>query len=148
VFAQFELGQKFEHHWGRTLRESDATTFTCLTLNYNPLYVNDEFARSQGHPTAPVNPYLTFLTVVGLSVEDMSEGSAEGAFLGVDNLTFAQPVFPGDTLNASSEVIGLRASGSRPGSGIVTWRTTGSNQRGEDVITFDRTVLVGKTPSS
>lgn len=148
VFADFELGQTFDHHWGRTLGESDGATFGCLTLNYNPLYVNARFAAEEGHRERPLNPYLAFLTVLGLSVEDLSEGSVEGAFLGIDDLSYYRPVAVGDTLAARSEVLALRDSESRPGSGIVTWRTKGFNQDGEEVLAFTRTNLVGRTPTS
>ena len=37
---EFAAGRCFEHHWGRTLTESDNTLFTTVTLAYNPLYFN------------------------------------------------------------------------------------------------------------
>lgn len=148
VFDEFELGQTFPHHWGRTVLASDSMLYTSLALNYNPIYLNADFARAVGHPESPVNPYLAFLVVFGLSVEDLSEGSAEGAFLGVDDLTFFEPVYPGDTITASSEVVGKRPSKSRPGSGVLTWRSTGVNQAGATVLAFSRTNIVGGTPSS
>jgi len=85
---------------------------------------------------------LVFLTVFGLSVEDLSE--AGGLFLGVEDLTFARPVYPGDTLTAESTVLDKRDSGSRPDTGIVTWQTRGHNQQGEEVIDFKRTNFVAK----
>ncbi|MDP9180503.1 MAG: MaoC family dehydratase [Chloroflexota bacterium] len=139
---EFVLGRCFEHHWGRTLTEADNTLFTTATLAYNPLYFNAEYARSEGHPGVVVNPMLVLCTVVGLSVEDLSE--AGGPFLGIDELTFHRPVYPGDTLTASSTVVGLRESESRPGFGVVTWDTEGRNQRGELVVDYKRSNLVGK----
>ena len=53
-------------------------------------------------------------------------------------------MYPGDTVTAESTVIDLRESESRPDSGIVSWRTVGTNQRGETVITYERTNLVAK----
>jgi acyl dehydratase len=122
-FDDFTVGQVFEHHWGRTINEGDNSLFTTLTLSYNPLYFNDAYARANGHPGVQVNPMLVFLTVFGLSVEDLSEGG--GLFLGVDELTFRAPVYPGDTLFARSTVIDKRKSDSRPNDGIVTWHTEG-----------------------
>ncbi|MBA8803262.1 acyl dehydratase [Nocardioides ginsengisegetis] len=148
VFADFTLGQTFVHHWGRTLGESDGTAFGCLTLNYNPIYLNAEFAAERGHHVRPLNPYLAFLTVLGLSVEDLSEGSVEGAFLGIDDLAYYETVTAGDTLVARSEVVGMRPSESRPGSGVVTWRTRGFNQHGNKVLAFTRTNIVGSTTTS
>ncbi len=140
--AEFEVGRRFDHHWGRTLSDSDNVLFTTATLAHNPLYFNAEYARSEGHPGMVVNPMLVLCTVVGLSVEDLSEGG--GPFLGIDELTFHRPVYPGDTLTASSTVVSVRESQSRPGFGIVTWHTEGRNQRGEVVVAYDRSNLIAK----
>jgi len=142
ALEEFTIGRCFEHHWGRTLTEADNTVFTTATLAYNPLYFNAQYAQSEGHPTVVVNPMLVLCTVVGLSVEDLSE--AGGPFLGIDELTFHRPVYPGDTLTARSSVVSVRGSQSRPGFGIVTWHTEGHNQRDELVVDFKRSNLVGK----
>ena len=140
-FEDFEIGRTFEHHWGRTINEGDNSLFTTLTLNYNPLYFNAEYAASKGHDRVVVNPLLVFNTVFGLSVEDLSEGG--GPFLGVNELTYHMPVHVGDTLTARSEVVDLRESKSNPDFGIVTWHTRGF--RGDElVVEFKRTNLVRK----
>lgn len=141
-YEDFDLGRVFEHHWGRTINEGDNSLFTTLTLSYNPLYFNADYARKQGHPKIVANPMLVFTTVFGLSVEDLSE--AGGLFLGVDNLTFHRRVYPGETLVARSTVVDKRESESRPESGIVTWHTEGFNGRGQRVIDFRRTNFVSK----
>lgn len=141
-YEAFEIGRVFEHHWGRTITAGDNSLFSSLTLSYNPLYFNAEFAVAHDHPGTVANPLLVFLTVFGLSVEDLSE--AGGLFLGVEALTYHQPVYPGDTLTARSTVVDRRESDSRPESGIVTWHTEGYNQRGERVIDFRRTNFVAK----
>ncbi|MSP66650.1 MAG: MaoC family dehydratase [Alphaproteobacteria bacterium] len=139
----FQVGQVFEHHWGRTIAAAESSLFSSLTLAFNPLYFNVEYARAHGHPDLVVNPYLVFNTVFGLSVEDLSESGpgGGGAFLGVDGLRFLAPVYPGDTLYARSEVLAKRESESRPGSFVLTWRTEGVNQRGATVIAFERSNL-------
>lgn len=141
-FEDFTIGQVFAHHWGRTINEGDNSLFTTLTLNFNPLYFNAEFARAHDHPGVVANPMLVFATVFGLSVEDLSE--AGGAFLGVDDLTFHAPVYPGDTLFARSTVTDKRESKNRPQFGICTWHTEGFNQREERVIDFRRTNMIVK----
>ncbi|MGR3321097.1 MAG: MaoC family dehydratase [Pseudooceanicola sp.] len=141
-YGDFDPGQTFDHHWGRTVTEGDNTLFSVLTMHYNPRYTNAEAARAEGHPDTPINPLLVFNTVFGLTVEDCSEGG--GPFLGVDDLEYGVPVYPGDTLYAESETVDCRESGKRPEFGIVTWATRGVNQRGEEVIRFRRTNLVRK----
>ena len=144
-FDDFEVGQVFEHHWGRTINAGDNSLFSTVTMHFNPLYTNAEYARALGHPDVLVNPMLVLSTAVGLSVEDLSEGG--GPFLGVDGATFHRPVHPGDTLTARSTVAGKRESASRPDFGIVTWRTEAFNQRGERVLDYQRSNLVAKRRS-
>lgn len=141
-YEDFAIGQVFQHHWGRTINEGDNSLFTTLTLSYNPLYFNAPYAKAIGHTGTVVNPMLVFLTVFGLSVEDLSE--AGGLFLGVDDLTFHRPVYPGETLTARSVVVDKRESDSRPEQGIVTWHTEGFDEHGERVIDFHRTNFVAK----
>ncbi|MQA94341.1 MAG: MaoC family dehydratase [Streptosporangiales bacterium] len=141
TFEDFTVGDRFEHHWGRTLTESDTVTFSALTLSYNPAHFNAEYARGQGHQGLVVNPMLVFLTVFGLSVQDLSE--AGGAFLGVNALTFHRPVAVGETLTAASTVTAIRESKSRPTQGIVTWHTEGRSGA-ELIIDFERTNLIRK----
>ncbi|MET8977929.1 MaoC family dehydratase [Streptomyces sp. NPDC004539] len=139
-YEDFQVGQRLDHHWGRTLSAGDATLFATATLAYNPLYFNAEHAREEGHPDLVVHPLLALCTVVGLSVEDLSE--AGGPFLGIDDLTFHRAVHPGDTLSSASTVLAKRPSGSQPGFGIVTWRTEGRDQHGDLVVAFTRSNLV------
>jgi acyl dehydratase len=142
-YEDFEVGQIFAHHWGRTILESDNAVYSCSTLNYNPLYVNRMFARDAGHPDIVCNPMLAFLVVLGLSVEDLSEKHG-GAFLGVDALAYHRPVYAGDTLTATSIVTAKRESRSRPAAGIVSWETRGMNQELAPVLSFHRTNLVAR----
>ena len=130
----------FDHHWGRTIEQSDNILFSLTTLQLNPLHFNREHARNDGHADIVVSSMLVFAMVFGLSVEDLSERG--GAFLGVDDLSFVAPVHVGDTLTARSTVTALRASKSDPNYGIATWLTEGFNQRGERVIVFTRSNLV------
>ena len=146
-YENFQLGQVFQHHWGRTLNEGDNTLFTTLTLSFNPLYFNAPYAHAHGHRQTVINPMLVFLTVFGLSVEDLSE--AGGLFLGVDQLTFHRAVYPGQTVIARSTVMEKRDSQSRPELGIVTWHTEGflfdrKADEGPLIVDFRRSNLIPK----
>ena len=141
-FEDFVEGQVLPHHWGRTLTHGDNALFSTAMCNWNPMHLNAEFARAHGHREVVVNPMLVLCCVVGLSVQDLSE--VGGPFLGIEECTFHSPVYPGDTLNASSSVVEKRESDSRPGSGIVTWHTEAWNQDGDLVIDYRRTNLVAK----
>ncbi len=141
-FEDFAEGQVFDHHWGRTFNEGDNSLFATVALRFTPLYFNAEYARAHGHPGVVIDPLLVLCTTVGLSVEDLSE--AGGPFLGVDEVDFHLPVYPGDTLTARSAVVTKRESEKRPHFGIVTWRTEGRNQKGQVVVSYRRTNLVAK----
>jgi acyl dehydratase len=140
LYEDFEEGQVFEHHWGRTILEGDTTLFSTLTLSFNPLYFNRAFAAAHGHPDIVVNPQLVFNVVLGLSVEDCSE--IGGPFLGVYDLVYDRPVYPGTTITARSTTIETRLSDSNPANGIVTWRTEGFDADGLRVVGFRRSNIV------
>ena len=143
-FEDFAEGQVFAHHWGRTITDGDNALFSTATCNWNPMHLNVEFAKAHGHRDVVVNPMLVLCTVVGLSVQDLSE--VGGPFLGIEKCTFHNPVYPGDTVVSSSAVVERRESDSRPGVGIVTWHTEAWNQRGDLVVDYRRTNLVAKKP--
>lgn len=141
-FEDMTDGRVFEHHWGRTITDGDNALFTTQTLSFCPLYFNEPYAQSLGHPTTVVNPLLVFNTVFGLTVEDLSEGG--GPFLGVEECEFIEDVHVGDTLTARSTVVAARESKGQPDFGIVTWHTEGFNQHGAKVLDYHRTNLVRK----
>jgi acyl dehydratase len=145
-FEDFPVGKVFDHHWGRSVTESDATLFATLALRFTPIYFNREYARAHDHPDLVIDPLLVLCMVVGLSVEDLSE--AGGPFLGVNKVAFRRPVYPGDTLNARSTVVSARESEKRPRFGIVTWRTEGHNQNEDLVLSYERTNLVLRRSAS
>lgn len=145
-YEDFEVGRMFRHHWGRTVTESEAIAFATQNLLHEPALFNRTYAEHLGYRDLLVSPLFVFSIVLGMSVEDLSESG--GPFLGADAIEVGGPVFPGDTLFASSVVLSRRPSGSRPGFGIVEWRTIGRTQAGVDVVTFRRTNLVRRREES
>ncbi|MGR8947423.1 MAG: MaoC family dehydratase [Gammaproteobacteria bacterium] len=143
LYDDFEIGQVFQHHWGRTITQAENALFSTLTLHFNPHYFNREHAKRHGHEDILLNPMLIFNTVFGLSVEDLSEAGM-GPFLGVSELTFHEPVLAEETLTAKSTVIDKRETTKRPDFGIVTWHTEGFRADGKRVIDFKRANLVTK----
>lgn len=139
-FEDFTEGRTFEHARGRTLLAADNQLYSALTMQMNPIYVDRLAAQEAGHAQLPLQPYLVFATVFGLSVEDLSENG--GAFLGVDGLNFERAVYPGITLRARSTVKDKRPSAKNPGFGIVTWFTEGFDPESGRVVSFTRTNMV------
>lgn len=140
-FEDFALGETIEHAGARTLTEGDAALYQALYGSRFALQSSAPFARQLGLKTAPLDDLLVFHTAFGKSVPDISLNAV--ANLGYAEGRFLRPVFPGDTLSAKSEVIGLRESSSRK-SGIVYVRTSGFNQDGAAVLSYARWVLVNK----
>jgi len=138
----FTVGDVYEHRPGRTISENDNTWFTLLTMNQHPLHFDAEYAAKSEFGKPLVNSCLTLSVVAGMSVSDISQKTI--ANLGWDKVKMPAPVFNGDTLYAESEVLAVRESQSRPTQGIVTVMTTGRNQDGTEVISFERTMLIPK----
>ena len=140
-FEDFTPGQQITHATPRTLSEADAALNIALTGSRHALFSADSFAQDCGLPGAPIDPLLVFHTVFGKTVPDISLNAV--ANLGYAEGRFLMPVYPGDTLSAVSEVIGLKAN-SNGKTGVVTVRTTGFNQDEEAVLSYVRWVMVNK----
>jgi acyl dehydratase len=145
----FEVGDVYEHGLGRTVTQTDNAWFTLLTQNTARVHFDAHYAAQTGFGRPLVNSAFTIALVTGQSVSDVSYNVM--ANLGWDEVRLPNPLFEGDTVYSSSEVLAVRESRSRPEVGIVTVRTTGVNQDGTVVITFNRTVMVyrrgfGPTP--
>ena len=140
-FEDFRVGQEIRHATPRTLTEGDASLYTALYGSRFALQSSDAFAQAVGFARAPLDDLLVFHTVFGKTVPDISLNAV--ANLGYADCVFGAPVFPGDSLTARSEVIGLRENANGK-TGIVYVRTTGENQRGETVLGYVRWVMVRK----
>lgn len=141
-FEDFTVGDLHQHPLGRTISEADNTWFTLLTMNTNQNHFNAHFAAKAPYGRIIVNSGLSVAIVLGLSVSDMSQHALMN--LGWESIKLTHPVFLGDTLYAESRVLALRESASRPYAGIVTCHTRGLNQDGDEVMSWERTVMVYK----
>jgi len=139
-FEDFTIGDVYEHPLGRTITQTDNAWFTLLTQNTAPLHFDQHYAEQTVFGRPLVNSTLTLTLVTGQSVSDVSQNVM--ANLGWDDVRLPNPLFEGDTVYSSSEVIAARPSASRPEVGIVEVRTTGYKQDGTPVITFRRSVMV------
>lgn len=127
-FEEFELGQTFRHAIRRTVTEMDNVLFSSLTLNPQPLHIDRHFCETETEWGQPlVNSLFTLGLVIGISVHDTTLGTTI-ANLGMTDVRFPNPLFHGDTVHATTEVIGLRESRSRPDAGIVEFEHSGFNQ--------------------
>ncbi len=139
-YEDFTVGDVYEHRPARTITQTDNIWFTLLTMNTHPLHFNDEYGAETEFGECLVDSTLTLAIVVGMSVSDVSYKTV--ANLGWDKVRMPRPVFHGDTLYAESEVLEKRRSESRENDGIVTVKTTATNQDGDVVMKFERTMLI------
>jgi len=143
-YDDFEVGDVYQHPFGRTISETDSTWFTQLTCNTNQNHFNAHLAESNPITGGRiiVNSGLTVALVLGLSVIDMSQNAV--ANLGWTDIKLTHPVYIGDTIYAESVCTDKRESSSRPGMGIITMVTRGLNQDGDVIVSWTRSVMVPK----
>jgi 2-methylfumaryl-CoA hydratase len=140
-FEDFAVGQKLAHATPRTIGGGDAALYSALFGARFAVQSADTFAQSMGYPKSPIDDLLVFHVVFGKTVADISLNAI--ANLGYADCRFLAPVYPGDTLTANSEIIGLKEN-SNGESGVVYVRTRGANQRGVAVLDYARWAMVRK----
>lgn len=140
-FEDFSIGQRFRHATPRTLTDGDASLGIALTGARQPLFSSQVLARKLGFRARPIDDILVFNIAFGKTVTDISINAI--ANLGYADVRFLAPVFPGDTLSAETEIIGLRET-SDGKAGIVYVRSRACNQEADAVLEWVRWVLVRK----
>lgn len=140
-FEDFEVGRTINHATPRTVTTGDVTLYNALYGSRFAIQSSDAFAQAVGYPRAPIDDLLVFHIVFGKTVPDISLNAI--ANLGYAECRFMGAVFPGDTLTATSEIIGLKEN-SNAESGVVWVRTRGLNQQGRVILEYVRWVMVRK----
>ena len=140
-FEDFSVGQVLEHATPRTVTSGDSALYTALYGSRFAVQSSDAFARAIGYTQGPVDDLLVFHIVFGKTVPDISLNAI--ANLGYAECRFTRAVYPGDTLSARSEVIGVKEN-SNGKTGVVYLRSTGVNQDGDEVLDYVRWVMVRK----
>jgi acyl dehydratase len=145
-YEEFSVGQVFEHALRRTVTEMDNTLFSCLTHNPQPLHIDHEFAAQTEWGRPLVNSLFTLGLMIGISVNDTTIGTTIGN-LGMTNVKFGRPVFHGDTIRVTTEVVSMRESKSRADAGLVEFYHRAFNQRQELVAECHRQAFMRRTPA-
>jgi len=140
-FEDFRLGQTIAHATPRTVTSGDVALYNALYGARFAVQSSDAFASAIGYPRSPVDDLLVFHIVFGKTVPDISLNAV--ANLGYADCRFLHAVYPGDTLTAVSEVIGLKENSSRK-TGVVYVRSAGFKQDGTKVLEYVRWVMVRK----
>jgi len=143
-YEELEVGQQIKHRLGRTITEMDNVLFCSLTMNPQPLHINEDFAKNHSpFGQRIVNGIFTLGLAVGLTVADLTDGTLV-ANLGYEQVKHPHPMYHGDTLYVETEVISKRESNSRPQQGIVRFKHRGINQDSTLVLELERTALMWK----
>ena len=142
VYEDFIVGDGIKHWPGRTITEADDMMFSLLAMNQHPLHIDAHYASQTQFKQNLVNGTLVFAIAVGMTVNDIS--GAAIAMLEYENVKHLKPTFHGDTLYARTEILDKWESRSKKDRGIVYVKTIVSNQRGEDVMSYKRKLLVPK----
>ena len=141
-YEEFEVGQTIEHERRRTISESDNQRFCDMTMNQQPLHLDEEFAADTQFGERLVNGLYTMSLAVGVTIPDTTDGTIV-ANLSYDDVEHPEPVFHGDTIRVQSTVTDKRetSDGER---GIVTMRVEAFKVNEPDeplVCSFERTAL-------
>ena len=143
-YEEFTVGETVEHDTRRTISEADNQQFCDMTMNQQPLHLDEEFASDTQFGERIVNGIYTMALAVGITIPDMTDGTVV-ANLSYDTIEHPAPVYHGDTIRVQSTVTDKRetSDGER---GVVTMNVEVFNQDDELVCSFDRTVLSLKKP--
>lgn len=142
-YDDLTVGQVFEHTLRRTVTEMDNTLFSALTHNTQPLHIDHEFAAKSEWGKPLVNSLFTLGLLIGVSVEDTTAGTLL-ANLGMTDVKFPNPLFHGDTVNCTTEIVAKRESKSRSNAGIVEFQHKAFKQDGSLIAECKRQAFIYK----
>jgi acyl dehydratase len=147
-FEDFEVGRLFRHRLTRTVTQMDNMLFSNMTLNPQPLHIDAHFCATETEWGRPLmNSLFTLGLLVGISVNDTTVGTTI-ANLGMTDVKFPAPLFEGDTVSATSEVIAARPSNSRADAGLVEFLHRAFKQDGTLVAECRRTAFMRRRPAA
>ncbi len=141
-YDDFIVGDEIKHSLSKTIFESDNNLFSLLTMNHHPVHTNVDYARKNQHGKILVVGTLVFSLAVGITVPDIS-GKAI-ANLGYEDVKHLSPVFVGDTIYVRTKVLEKRESNTKKDRGIVYVESIAYNDKGDEVLSFRRKVLIKK----
>ena len=145
-FEDFVTGSLTEHRYRRTVTQMDNMLFSNMTLNPQPLHIDRHFCEQETEWGQPLmNSLFTLGLMIGIQVSDMTVGTTI-ANLGMDGVKFPHPLFEGDTIHCTTEVVGKRESKSRPGAGIVEFHHRCYNQDDKLVAECKRQAFIKMQP--
>jgi acyl dehydratase len=145
-FDDFTIGAHFKHRLTRTVTQMDNMLFSNMTLNPQPLHIDAHYCATETEWGRPLmNSLFTLGLMVGISVNDLTTGTTI-ANLGMTDVRFPNPLFEGDTVHCTTDVVGKRDSKSRPQAGIIEFHHKTFQQEGKLVAECLRQAFLHKRP--
>ena len=146
-FEELQQGDVINHTTTRTITEMDNVLFCAISMNPQPMHLDEEFAKQSPFGQRTVNGLLTLSTMLGISVPELTMRTTIAA-AALDKVEFPKPVFHGDTIHVQSRVLSRRESRNRPNAGVVVFEHEAYNQRNETVAKCTRVAIMMKRPAS
>jgi acyl dehydratase len=147
-FEDLKVGELIRHRLTRTVTQMDNMLFSNMTLNPQPLHIDAHFCETETEWGKPLmNSLFTLGLMIGVSVNDTTVGTTI-ANLGMTDVKFPNPLFEGDTVSCTTEIVAKRESKSRPDAGIVDFHHCAYKQDGTLVAECRRQAFMRKKPST
>lgn len=144
-YEDLEVGAKMRFGEYQVTREEVID----FARKYDPqsFHLDDEAAAQTHFGKIAASGWHTCAMTMAMLVEHQAvEPRAAMGGLGVDELRWLRPVYPGDTLSCEMELLEKRLSKSIPGAGILRSRLTTFNQAGDPVLTQQPASLIQTRP--
>ncbi|MDB5571048.1 MAG: dehydratase [Hyphomicrobiales bacterium] len=146
-FEDFEVGSSHRHRLTRTVTQMDNILFSNMTMNPQPLHVDAHFCATETEWGQPLmNSLFTLGLMIGIAVNDLSNGTTI-ANLGMTETRFPNPLFEGDSVHCTTEILGKRESKSRLDAGILEFHHRAFKQDGTLVAECKRQAFIKRRPT-
>jgi len=145
-YEDYQVGEKFITP-GRTITEADLVLFSAFTGDWHPLHTDREYATHTVFRERIAHGMLTLVVGSALAFrlgQYVLTPRSFLAFYGIDRVRFTAPVKIGDTVHLEIEVVEMVSKGNDRG--LISYKNTLKNQRGETTLVFDSKILAGRRP--
>ena len=129
----------------RTVSEDEIIAFA-RDYDPQPFHLDKEAAKQSLFGGLCASGWHTAGLMMRMLVDNMRSKTASMGSPGIDQLRWVRPVFPGDTLHLTGEILAVKPSQSKPDRGVVTTRYEMRNQKGETVLTMQGKGMYSRRP--
>ena len=140
-FSEYEIGST-RKSFSRTITEADIVTHAGQTGDFYPHHMDAEWCATQ--PFGKRMAHGTLILSVGIGMM-AGEINPEAMSYGYEKVRFIKPVFIGDTITVTSEIIGSRDHPKNNDQfGFIDEKVTITNQKNEVVLSLFKIYIVNR----